>query len=202
MNIQNANFLLSAVAPKQYPQTGLPEIAFAGRSNVGKSSFINKILNRKNFARISSKPGKTAQINFFNIDEALMIVDLPGYGYAAVSKTEKERWGKMMQTYLNTRENLTITALLVDSRHKPTADDLQMLDWIRHRHGHALVFVTKIDKLKPAQLNDHLDLIYHTLTLTDDDIMIPFSIKGHETTDDAWEAISELCNVEKPTVHY
>ena len=129
MNIQNASIKVSAVSPKQYPADNLPEIAFAGRSNVGKSSFINKMLNRRNLARTSATPGKTAQINFYNIDDTIYFVDLPGYGYAAVSKQEKKKWGLMMEEYLNTRENLRHTLLLVDSRHKPTADDVQMAEW-------------------------------------------------------------------------
>lgn len=127
----------------QYPQTGMPEIAFAGRSNVGKSSFINKMVGRKKLARTSATPGKTAQINFYNLDKTIFIVDLPGYGYAAVSKQEKQRWGHMMEEYLNTRRQLVQTVLLVDSRHKPTKDDIQMLQWIRYRHGFAVVVATK-----------------------------------------------------------
>ena len=126
MNLNNASLLISAVKESQYPKTKMPEVAFAGRSNGGKSSFINKILNRKNLARTSGKPGKTATINFYNIDNTLMLVDLPGYGYAEVSKAEKEKWAEMINHYLYTRENLMTTFLVVDSRHKPSADDVTM----------------------------------------------------------------------------
>ncbi len=197
MNIHNASLTISAVTPKQYPDTSFPDIAFAGRSNVGKSSFINKLLNRKSLARTSSKPGKTATINFYNIDNTINFVDLPGYGYAQVSKEEKAKWGKMIETYLNSRENLKITALLVDARHKPTGEDAVMADWIRERHGYLLIFVTKCDKIAKTKLNDHLDEIYYTLNLTDDDIMIPFSAETGLGVDDAWEAICEICEVEK-----
>lgn len=200
MNIQNASITVSAVKPAQYPKEGYPEIAFAGRSNVGKSSFINKMLARKKLARTSSTPGKTAQINFYNIDECIYFVDLPGYGYAAVSKEEKRRWGEMMQTYLDSRKTLRQTALLVDTRHKPTGDDLQMMNWIRHRHGRALVFATKIDKVGKSKRTDHLDLIYYTLGLTDDDIMIPVSSETGEGREDAWEAIAYVLGIEPPKI--
>ena len=167
MNIHNASLTVSAVSPRQYPETDFPDIAFAGRSNVGKSSFINRLLNRKSLARTSSKPGKTATINFYNIDDTINLVDLPGYGYAAVSRDEKKRWGNMIETYLNTRSQLMCTALLVDARHKPTADDLTMLNFIRRRHGFALVVATKCDKIAKTKLEEHLDLIYYTLNLTD-----------------------------------
>lgn len=196
MNIHNAALTISAVSPKQYPETTFPDIAFAGRSNVGKSSFINKLLNRKSLARTSSKPGKTATINFYNIDNTINFVDLPGYGYAQVSKEEKSKWGKMIDTYLSVRENLKITALLVDARHKPTKDDITMADWIRERHGYLLIFATKCDKIPKTKLNDHLDEIYYTLNLTDGDILIPFSAETGLGVEDAWEAIKEICEVE------
>lgn len=192
MNIQNASIKVSAVSPRQYPNDNLPEIAFAGRSNVGKSSFINKMLNRKKLARTSATPGKTAQINFYNIDDAMYFVDLPGYGYAAVSKQEKEKWGKMMEEYLNTRENLRHTFLLVDSRHKPTADDVQMAEWIRYKFGNLIVISTKLDKLKNSQIEGNLETIRTTLKLTDEDILIPFSAEKGNGRDDAWDLIMEV----------
>lgn len=196
MNIHKVELTISAVSPKQYPDTSFPDIAFAGRSNVGKSSFINKMLNRKSLARTSSKPGKTATINFYNIDDTINFVDLPGYGYAKVSKDEKKKWGNMIETYLNTREELICTALLVDARHKPTSDDLTMLNYIRERHGFAFVIATKCDKIAKTKLNDHLDEIYYTLELTDDDIMMPFSAETGLGADDIWEAIKEICEIE------
>lgn len=193
MNIHNVSLTISAVSPKQYPNTNFPDIAFAGRSNVGKSSFINKLLNRKNLARTSSKPGKTATINFYNIDNSLNFVDLPGYGYAKVSRNEKKKWAEMIETYLNSRETLCCTVLIVDARHTPTADDLVMLNYIRQRHGFAFVVATKCDKIAKTKLNDHLDDIYYTLMLNDDDILIPFSAENGLGVDDAWEAIKEIC---------
>ena len=196
MNIHNVSLTISAVSPKQYPETPFPDIAFAGRSNVGKSSFINKMLNRKSLARTSSKPGKTATINFYNIDNALNFVDLPGYGYAQVSKEEKKRWATMIETYLSTRPTLSFTVLLVDARHKPTLDDITMLDFIRNQHSFAFVIATKCDKIAKTKLNDHLDEIYYTLNLTDDDILIPFSAETGLGVEESWEAIKELCNIE------
>ena len=196
MNIHNVSLTISAVSPKQYPNTTFADIAFAGRSNVGKSSFINKMLNRNNLARTSSKPGKTATINFYNIDDTLNFVDLPGYGYAKVSKDEKKKWGNMIETYLDTRETLVCTVLLVDARHKPTNDDIVMLNYIRERHGFAFVVATKCDKIPKTKLNDHLDEIYYTLELEDDDIMMPFSAETGMGRDDIWEAFKELCGIE------
>jgi len=156
MNLNNAALTISAVTPKQYPKEKLMEIAFAGRSNVGKSSLINKLLNRKSLARVSSKPGKTATINFYNIDNTMYFVDLPGYGYAKVSKEEKKKWGTMIETYLSTRENLSQVILLVDSRHKPTENDIMMLGYIRACCERAVVIATKCDKLSKTELNKNL----------------------------------------------
>ena len=195
MNLHHAEITVSAVRPTQYPPTGYPEVAFAGRSNVGKSSFINKLLNRKNLARTSGKPGKTAQINFYNIDDTIYLVDLPGYGYAAVSKEEKKRWGQMIEQYLISRQQLRQTILLVDARHKPTADDLRMANWIRSRHGILVVFATKTDKVPKTKLDDHLSEIYYTLQLTDEDIMIPFSAQTGLGREDALELIKEICGI-------
>lgn len=192
MNIQNASIRVSAVSPKQYPTDNLPEIAFAGRSNVGKSSFINKMLNRKSLARTSATPGKTAQINFYNIDDCMYFVDLPGYGYAAVSKQEKQRWGAMMEEYLNTRENLRHTFLLVDLRHKPTADDVQMAEWIRYHFGSLVVIATKLDKLKKSQVEGNLETVSRTLNLTEEDVLVPFSAEKGNGRDEAWEVIKEI----------
>lgn len=196
MNIHNASLTISAVAPAQYPAAAFPDIAFAGRSNVGKSSFINKILNRKNLARTSSTPGKTATINFYNIDDALYLVDLPGYGYANVSHTEREKWGKMINAYLSKRASLKTTALLVDARHKPTKDDLTMLSWIRAKHGSALVIATKCDKLAGTKLNEHLETVYSTLALTEDDVFIPFSAQTGLGVKDAWAALCAAANID------
>lgn len=196
MNIHNAKIVVSAVGPKQYPVENMPEIALAGRSNVGKSSFINKMLNRKNLARTSSSPGKTAQINFYNIDDTMHFVDLPGYGYAAVSKSEKQRWGVMIDEYLNSRAQLCHTFLLVDARHKPTADDIRMAEWILNRYGFLVVIATKLDKLKKSQTEQNLGIIKAVLRLEDDDILVPFSAEKGTGVEEAWEVVKSLCKIE------
>ncbi|MBE7027284.1 MAG: YihA family ribosome biogenesis GTP-binding protein, partial [Ruminococcaceae bacterium] len=180
MNLHNADISISAVSPSQYPKTSVPEFAFAGRSNVGKSSLINKLLNRKSLARVSASPGKTATINFYDIDKTIFLVDLPGYGYASRSKAEIKKWGEMIETYLNGREQLYQVFLLVDSRHKPTADDKMMLDWIRAAQETVVVIATKTDKLSKKQLEENLDMIYDELNLTEDDLLVPFSTKNDE----------------------
>lgn len=192
MNIHNASLTTSAVKKNQYPKTTLPEFAFAGRSNVGKSSLINKLLNRKSLARVSGTPGKTITINFYNIDDTIHLVDLPGYGYAKRSKEEIEKWGAMMEDYLSTRSQLKQTILLVDSRHKPTGDDVTMSQWIRHYHDRIIVIATKLDKLKKSEIETNLELIWNTLELTDDDILVPFSIKDDEGKFTVWDMINMM----------
>lgn len=198
MNIHNVKLVISAVSAKQHPNTNYPEIAFAGRSNVGKSSLINKILNRKSLARVSSQPGKTATINFFDVDSTLMLVDLPGYGFAKVSKAEKKKWGFMIEEYLNTRNTLMQVILLVDSRHKPTADDKMMLGFIRAVCPRAVVVATKIDKLKKSQINENLAVIIKELELSGDDIIIPFSSEKGDGVDEFWDYVNyEILNNEE-----
>ena len=192
MNIHNASLTVSAVRPNQYPTTGYMEFAFAGRSNVGKSSLINKLLNRKSLARVSSTPGKTATINFYNIDDTIYLVDLPGYGYAQRAKSETEKWGKMMEDYLSSRETLVQTILLVDSRHKPTADDLQMAEWIRHYHDNLIVVATKMDKLKKKEIEPNLERIWETLEMGEDDILVPFTINDDEGKYSVWDMIEMM----------
>lgn len=196
MNLNNASLTISAVMPKQYPKDDLCEIAFAGRSNVGKSSLINKLLNRKSLARVSSKPGKTATINFYNIDNTMYFVDLPGYGYAKVSKEEKKKWGNMIETYLNTRQNLSQVILLVDSRHKPTENDIMMLGYIRACCERAVVIATKCDKLSKTQLNESLSLIIKTLGLSGDDIIIPFSTVKNIGIEEFYGYVEEVLGIE------
>lgn len=192
MNIHKVELTISAVKPAQYPKTSFPDLAFAGRSNVGKSSLINKLLNRKSLARVSQKPGKTATINFYNIDDTLNFVDLPGYGFAQVSKEEKRKWGSMIETYLNTRENLSQVILLVDSRHKPTDDDMLMLSFIRKVCPRAVIVATKFDKLKPSQRDASLRLIIETLQLGGEDIIIPFSAVKGIGVEEFWCYVNEL----------
>lgn len=192
MNIHNADITVSAVRPEQYPDTGMPEFAFVGRSNVGKSSMINKLLNRKSLARVSSAPGKTITINFYNIDDTVYLVDLPGYGYAKRSKSEVESWGNMMDAYLNDRPQLKKIMILVDSRHAPTGDDKMMLDWVRATRPDegVIVIATKTDKLNKRELAENLSMLERSLALTEDDILVPFSTKSDEGKITVWDMIN------------
>lgn len=192
MNLHNASLTISAVNPKQYPNTNFPEFAFAGRSNVGKSSLINKLLNRKSLARVSQKPGKTATINFYNIDNTVNFVDLPGYGFARVSKEEKKKWGNMIETYLSGREQLCQIILLVDSRHKPTSDDIMMMDFVRKFCERAVVVATKCDKLSKTKMEENLREIIATLKLGGDDIIIPFSTVNNMGIEEFWSYIDYM----------
>ncbi len=194
MNLNNVNLMLSGVSNMQYPDTNLPEIAFAGRSNVGKSSLINKLLNRKKLARVSAQPGKTATINFYDIDKTLIFVDLPGYGFAKVSKQEKEKWGRMIEEYLNEREQLIQVVLLVDMRHNPTNDDVMMFNWIVESGFEPVVIATKKDKVKPSQREDALNLIKATLGIDD---VIPFSSEKGDGVDEVWTMFKEMIGVEE-----
>ena len=176
IKIKNSDFVISAVKKEQYPITGLPEIAFVGRSNVGKSSIINALTNRKKLAKVSQTPGKTRLINFFIINgDEFYLVDLPGYGYAKVSKTEKASWGKTIETYLNGRQELKRVVLLVDSRHKPSADDIQMHEWIKFYGYDEVVIATKSDKLSNNELRKSEKVIRETLNLEKEDKLYFFS---------------------------
>lgn len=197
MNVNNVSLTISAVSPVQYPDDKKPEIAFVGRSNVGKSSLLNKLVNRKSLARVSAKPGKTATINFYNVEDQFYFVDLPGYGFAKVSKTEKIKWAKMIDEYLGGRKQLHQVILLVDSRHKPTEDDIIMLDWIRHYNQHAVVVATKWDKLKARQKEESLDTIRSVLGLKEGDVLIPFSADTGEGKNELWEVIDYLVGTEE-----
>ncbi len=175
VNVQKAEFVLSAVSPKNFLEDGLPQVAFAGRSNVGKSSVINRLLNRKNFARVGAAPGKTIHINYFKIDGAFYLVDLPGYGYAKVSKAERDRWGKLMEDYFARPDLLTLGVMIVDSRHKPTADDCTMAQWFRDTGCPLIVVANKLDKLKKSEIEPNLQLIRETLELEENAVLVPFS---------------------------
>ncbi len=192
MNVNNVNLAAVAVKKEQYPDGGLPEIAFAGKSNVGKSSLINAMINRKALARTSGSPGKTRTINFYNVEDTLMFVDLPGYGYARTSKSEQEKWGKMIEGYLMKREYLKGIILLIDIRHEPGENDKMMYEWLRH-YGHKIIIVaTKSDKLKRSQINKHLSVIIKSLNLEKDDVIIPFSSENKSGKDELWEVIEAL----------
>jgi len=175
MNLHNAEFLLSAASIAACPKDNLPQIAFAGRSNVGKSSVINRILLRKNFARVGEAPGKTTHINYFLIDKAMYLVDLPGYGYAKVPKTEKERWAKLIESYFADPAFITLGVLIVDARHKPTANDVVMANWFQQSGRPYVVVANKMDKLKKSEIEPNLKAIRETLNLEEDTQMIPFS---------------------------
>ncbi len=194
MNIHKADIAVSAVSKNQYPITGLPEFAFVGRSNVGKSSLINKLLNRKSLARVSSTPGKTITINFYNIDDTIFLVDLPGYGYARRSKADIESWGDMIEDYLNARLQLRKVMLLVDSRHAPTDDDKMMLDWIRASQPEegVIVIATKTDKLSKRELEKNLIMLEKELDLGEEDILVPFSTKDDEGKITVWDMINMM----------
>ena len=175
INLQNAEFILSATTPKNFKHDGLPQVAFAGRSNVGKSSVINRLLGRKNFARVGAAPGKTIHINYFKIDKTFYLVDLPGYGYAKVSKAERDRWGKLMEDYFADPELMTLGVMIVDSRHKPTADDCTMAQWYKDAGCPFVVVANKLDKLKKREIEPNLQRIRETLELDEIVKVVPFS---------------------------
>ena len=194
--IQKADIIISAVKEEQYPDSILPEVAIAGRSNVGKSSLINTLLNRKKLARTSSKPGRTRTINFFNIEDTFIMVDVPGYGYAKVSKGELEKWSQMMENYFSTREELVTTVLLVDFRHKPTAQDVQMYEYLKYLELPVLIVATKADKVKRGVHNRHMNQIVNTLNVREEDMVIPFSIITGQGLDKIWEILLEDLGIE------
>ena len=189
VNTHNADILLSAANKSHYPQDDIPEVALAGRSNVGKSSFINTMLNRKNLARTSGTPGKTQLLNFFNIDDKLRFVDVPGYGYARVSKKEREKWGKMIEEYLTTRENLRAVVSLVDLRHEPSADDVQMYEFLKYYEIPVILVATKADKIPRGKWNKHESMIKKNLDFDKTDTFIIFSSVNKTGVEEAWHAI-------------
>ncbi len=174
MNFQKVDFLISAASPKDFPSNRLPEIAFAGKSNVGKSSVINRILQRKNFARVGEKPGKTIHVNYFTIDSKCYFVDLPGYGYAKVSQSEKERWGKLMENYF-AANRIDLGVMIVDSRHAPTNNDITMARWFLDSGCPFVVVANKLDKVKKSQIEGNMAVIRQDLELPDECPVIPFS---------------------------
>lgn len=176
MNFTKAEFVRSAASEKDFLRDGMPQMAFAGRSNVGKSSVINRLMNRKNLAYVGATPGKTTQINYFMIDGKAYLVDLPGYGYAKVSRSEKERWGKLMETYFQTGGQLiTVGVLIVDARHKPTGDDVIMHNWFRESGCPEIVVANKLDKLKAREIELNLARIRETLEMAEEEPLVPFS---------------------------
>jgi GTP-binding protein len=200
MKIKNSQFVISAVAKSQYPEDELPEIAFAGRSNVGKSSLINMILNRKGLAKTSSTPGKTQLVNFYDIDGLFRFVDLPGYGFAKVSKEKKSTWAKIIETYLESRENLLEVFQLVDIRHKPSGEDKQMYEWIRASGFSGIVIVTKTDKLSKQQIDKQLKVIKSELQMEDDGIIIPVSSSDKNGKYDVWDLVNSIFEVNEKDI--
>ncbi|EDN00095.1 ribosome biogenesis GTP-binding protein YsxC [Pseudoflavonifractor capillosus ATCC 29799] len=180
LNLQRAEFVRSAAKSADFPRDGLPQVVFAGRSNVGKSSVINKILLRKNLARVGAAPGKTTHINYFLIDEKLYLVDLPGYGYAKVSQAERDRWGRLIESWFADNALMTLGIMVVDARHKPTADDCTMAEWFKQSGKPFLVVANKLDKLRKSEIEPNLARIRETLGLPDDVKVIAFSAEKGE----------------------
>ena len=180
INWNLAQFVRSAAKPADFPRDGLPQVVFAGRSNVGKSSVINRILNRKNFARVGSAPGKTTHINYFSVDQKLYLVDLPGYGYAKVSKQERDRWGRLIEAWFSDTDRMALGILVMDARHKPTADDCMMAQVFLSSGKPFLVVANKLDKLKKSEINGNQQLIRETLALSDSIPLILFSAERGE----------------------
>ena len=183
LNLNNAEFIRSAAAPKQFIHSPLPKIAFAGRSNVGKSSVINRLLNRKQFAKVGATPGKTVHVNYFLIDGRMYFVDLPGYGFAKVSQSERERWSLLMENFFADNRAFDFGILIVDARHKPTADDVQMASFFRESGQPFLVVANKLDKLKKSEIEPSLQIIRDTLQLGENNILIPFSAEKGDGRD-------------------
>ena len=175
LNVNKAEFIKSAASPRQFIQSSIPSVVFAGKSNVGKSSVINRMLNRKNFARVGASPGKTIHVNYFFIDQKIYFVDLPGYGYAKVSQAERDRWGKLMEDFFATPGLIDLGVMIVDARHKPTADDVTMAEWFKNAGCKLVVVANKLDKLKKSEIEPNMQLIRETLTLPEDVLLIPFS---------------------------
>lgn len=196
MKVHNAEILISAVSPKQYPEENLPEIALAGRSNVGKSSFINTLIDRKNLARTSSKPGKTQTLNFYLIENTFRFVDVPGYGYAKVSKSERAKWGEFIETYLTQREFLRAVICVVDFRHEPSREDVQMYQFLKFYQVPAIVVATKSDKIPRGKWNKHESIIKKALEFDPHDSFITFSSETKEGKEKAWDAIELYLELE------
>lgn len=193
MNLQRAEFLTSLTDLSKLPKDGLPQIAFSGKSNVGKSSVINRVLQRKNFARVGETPGKTIHINFFRIDNRAYFVDLPGYGYAKVAKSEKERWGRLMEAYFSDPTRISLGILIVDARHKPTENDVTMAKYFQGSERPWVVVANKLDKLKKSEVEPNLALIRETLALDPQTPLIPFSAEKGTGREDLLREILRVC---------
>lgn len=191
MVIKNVNLETVCGITSTLPENGFPEIAFAGKSNVGKSSLINALMNRKSLARTSQTPGKTQTINFYNINDEMYLVDLPGYGYAKVGEKEKEQWGKLIERYLHGSSQLKAVFLLIDIRHDPSANDKMMYDWVVHQGYEPIIIATKLDKLKRSQVAKHVKMIRQGLDLVPGTQILPFSSTSKQGREEIWELIEE-----------
>lgn len=191
MVIKNVNLETVCGITSVLPKNTKPEVAFAGKSNVGKSSLINALMNRKSYARTSAQPGKTQTINFYNINEEMYLVDLPGYGYAKVSQEVKEKWGKLIEKYLNTSKQLKTVFLLIDIRHEPSANDKMMYDWIVHNGYEPVIIATKLDKINRSQRDKHVKMVKTGLKVRPGTIVIPFSAETKQGRDEIWELIEQ-----------
>ena len=194
MLVKNPNFEISAVGPKQYPSNNLPEIVLAGKSNVGKSSFINTMINRKGLARTSSEPGKTRQINFYNIDSKFYFVDLPGFGYSKMSHVEQEKVGKFIEEYLFTRKNIVCIVLLIDIRHSPSENDIMMFNYIKSIDAPHIVLANKADKIAPTKVDSYVQDLRNYLEADEEDIILPFSSEKKIYTDNVWNVLDKYIN--------
>lgn len=195
MVIRNVSLDIVMGVTSSMPQTTLPEVAFAGKSNVGKSSLINALMNRKSLARTSSQPGKTQTINFYNINDVMHLVDLPGYGYANASEEVKAKWGRMIERYLQKSQQLKQVFLLIDIRHAPSANDKLMYDWIVHNGYRPVIIATKLDKLKRSQVAKSVKIVREGLNLEKEDILIPFSAQTKQGLEQIWETIEAFCEL-------
>lgn len=192
LNVNRAEFIRSAAAPGQFIHSSQPCVAFAGKSNVGKSSVINRLLNRKNFARVGSEPGKTVHVNYFRIDGRVYFVDLPGYGFAKVSQSEKERWARLMEDFFAEKDAFQLGVMIVDARHKPTADDVTMAGWFQSADRPFVVVANKLDKLKKSEIEPNLQLIRETLSLSEDTVLLPFSAEKGQGREQLLQIIQEI----------
>ena len=192
MVIRSCNLETVCGPTSTLPKNDLPEVAFAGKSNVGKSSLINAVMNRKSLARVSAQPGKTQTINFYNINDEIYVVDLPGYGFAKASEKERERWGKMIETYLNTSDMIRAVFLLVDIRHAPSANDMQMFEWMDYVGYDPIVIATKADKIKRSQLDKQIKILREGLGATKDTIIVPFSAQTKQGLDTIQDFLAQV----------
>ena len=183
LNVNKAEFIKSAASPNQFIRSSTPSVVFAGKSNVGKSSVINRMLNRKNFARVGASPGKTIHVNYFLVDGKVYFVDLPGYGYAKVSQAERDRWGKLMEQFFAAEGLIDLGVMIVDARHKPTADDVTMAEWFKDSGCRLVVVANKLDKLKKSEIEPNMALIRQTLDLPEEVLLIPFSAEKGQGRD-------------------